>query len=48
VLEALNKYPELLKQICTGTFLYRVQPSRYDANPVNYRANSDTRYVINP
>ncbi len=45
VLETLNKYPEMLIQIPAGTFLYRVQPSRYDANPVNYRANSDTRYA---
>jgi len=45
VLDALNKYPELLKQLPANTFLHRVQPCRYDANPVNYRADSDTRYA---
>jgi len=45
VLKTLNNYPELLCQIPPGTVLYRVQPSRYDANPVHYRADSDTRYA---
>ncbi|MFJ4155795.1 RES domain-containing protein [Pseudomonas sp. NPDC089752] len=45
VLEALNKYPELIRRILTDTSLHRVQPSRYDANPINYRADSDTRYA---
>jgi len=45
VLDALNKYPELLRQLSADIFLYRIQPSRYDANPVNYRADSDTRYA---
>lgn len=43
--EALERYPDLVRQIPEGTVLYRVQPSRYDANPVNYRADSDTRYA---
>ena len=49
VLETLNNYPELLRQKPPGTVLHRVQPSRYDANPVHYRADyradSDTRYA---
>ncbi|RRV46200.1 RES family NAD+ phosphorylase [Pseudomonas sp. p106] len=45
VLQALNRYPELVRQIPVHTLLHRVQPSRYDANPINYRANSDTRYA---
>jgi len=45
VQQALNDYPELVRQIRIGTILHRVQPSRYDANPVHYRADSDTRYA---
>ena len=45
VQEALNKHQALFRLIPAGTFLYRVQPSRHDANPVNYRADSDTRYA---
>ncbi|BBH47961.1 RES family NAD+ phosphorylase [Pseudomonas sp. KU43P] len=45
VLETLRKYPDLIRQIAAGTALHRVQPSRYDDNPVNYRADSDTRYA---
>ena len=45
VLKTLEKYPDLVRQISAGTDLYRVQPSRYDDNPVNYRADSDTRYA---
>lgn len=45
VQEALNKYPDLVRQIPVHTLLHRVQPSRFDANPVNYRADSDTRYA---
>lgn len=45
VLATLDKYPELVRQISAGTLLHRIQPSRYDANPVNYRADADTRYA---
>lgn len=45
VVETLEKYPELVRQIPKGTVLYRIQPSKYDANPVNYRPDSDTRYA---
>ncbi len=45
VLETLSRYPELIREIPEGTILHRVQPSRYDANPVNYHADSDTRYA---
>ncbi|MDZ3995540.1 RES family NAD+ phosphorylase [Pseudomonas sp. Teo4] len=45
IAEAISKYPDLIRQILEGTVLHRVQPSRYDANPVNYRADSDTRYA---
>lgn len=45
VLEALYKYPELFKQVPAGSLLHRVQASRYDTSPVNYRADSDTRYA---
>ncbi|WP_205300473.1 RES family NAD+ phosphorylase [Pantoea sp. Ap-967] len=45
VLETLKCYPELVRQLAGGTVLHRVQPSRYDANPVHYRADSDTRYA---
>ncbi|MFJ4067392.1 RES family NAD+ phosphorylase [Pseudomonas sp. NPDC089996] len=45
VLKALNSYSELIRQIPIGTVLHRVQPSRYDANPIHYRADSDTRFA---
>jgi len=45
VLETLEKYPDLVRKIPAGTLLHRVQPSRYDDNPINYRADSDTRYA---
>lgn len=45
VVETIDQYPELIRQIPKGTILYRIQPSKYDANPVNYRPDSDTRYA---
>ncbi len=43
--DTLTKYPRLVKQIPEGTILHRVQPSKYDSNPINYRPDSDTRYA---
>jgi hypothetical protein len=43
VSETLKKYPDLVQEIEIP--LYRTQPSKYDANPINYKADSDTRYA---
>ncbi|ANC80205.1 hypothetical protein KKK_03990 [Pseudomonas putida B6-2] len=42
---ALDKYPELIRTIPAKTVLHRVQPSRHDDKPINYRKESDTRYA---
>lgn len=45
VTEKLAKYPEVIRTFSMGTDLYRVQPSEFDASPVHYKADSDTRYA---
>lgn len=43
--EVLAKYKDLVRAIPEKTELYRTQPSKYDANPINYKIDSDTRYA---
>ncbi len=45
VREVVESHAEATHILPEGTKLYRCQPSRYDENPINYRANSDTRYA---
>lgn len=45
VAETLDRYPELFRQIPKETLLHRTQPSEYDANPIYYKPDSDTRYA---
>lgn len=45
VVDTLKKYPELVRQIPEGTVLHRIQGSKYDADPINYKPDSDTRYA---
>ena len=45
VVDTLKKYPELVRQIPEGTVLHRIQGSKHDANPINYKPDSDTRYA---
>lgn len=45
VRETLSKHPEVMRTLPEGTMLHRVQPSKYDDNPINYKRDSDTRYA---
>lgn len=45
VTATLKKHPEVIRKIPAGTDLHRKQPSKYDSSPVNYKADSDTRYA---
>lgn len=45
VLETRAKHPSVIRVFPMGTALHRVQPSEFDANPVHYKADSDTRYA---
>lgn len=42
--KTLVKHPEVFRQLPEGTEFYRIQPSKYDSSPINYRKDSDTRY----
>lgn len=41
----LAQYKNLIREIPRATKLYRTQPSKYDASPINYKIDSDTRYA---
>lgn len=45
VLDALDNFPFLIKNIPKSALLHRIQDSRYDASPVHYKADSDSRFA---
>ncbi len=46
VISTLNQHSEeLIRTISMDTDLHRTQHSKHDANPVHYKADSDTRYA---
>lgn len=43
--EHLSRHKDLTRTIPKDTELHRTQPSKYDATPINYKTDSDTRYA---